>query len=373
MCTARARIILFLAALLATFGGACRAHPVTQSALRVHVDPGSVRLHATISTEEFLVGAFHLGVAQADDPERLAAYGRYLARHLTVQADGALLHGHVMAAPAALRAPLVFQIDYPLPQPLQRLRLSQDVLREFDYTPGNPWEASYVVDWTPAPSPASPHPLTATAPLLLDCTGHPLALCIPAPTSDGLFLAFVKEGLHHILSGYDHLLFVLALLFSVRRLGGLVAVVTVFTLAHTLTLGLASAGYVPGAPSVVEPLIAASIVVMALHNLRGERQRIGANLAIAFGFGLFHGLGFAGGLAEAMSAHAAAALLPALAGFGIGVELGHQLVVLPTFAAWALCRRYATPTVSERWVPRTGSALIGVAGMAYFLMAMSAR
>jgi hypothetical protein len=147
----------------------------------------------------------------------------------------------------------------------------------------------------------------------------------------------------------------------------MVKVIAAFTLAHTLTLTLAvfmAAFRLP--PWVVEPVIAASIVFVAVENIVWPgRAHARLRLAVAFGFGLIHGLGFAEGLLEAMAGLPARGTWIALTGFSAGVELGHLTVVLPLFGLLALGRKtrregFAQPVV------RYGSALISVAG-AYYL------
>lgn len=147
------------------------------------------------------------------------------------------------------------------------------------------------------------------------------------------FGAYVPVGFDHILpKGLDHILFVLGLFFLSTRLRPLLWQVTAFTLAHTVTLAIGALGLVVIPGSIVEPLIAASIVYVAVENIfaRGlNRWRP----AIVFGFGLLHGLGFASvlgdfGLPEGQ-------FVPALIGFNIGVELGQLTVIaLAAIALW---------------------------------------
>ncbi|RMH02794.1 MAG: HupE/UreJ family protein [Planctomycetota bacterium] len=149
------------------------------------------------------------------------------------------------------------------------------------------------------------------------------------------FLGYLGFGFRHVLAGADHLAFVLALLFGVRRLGALLAAVSSFTLAHTLTLALSALGVLGLAPEVVEPGIAFSVVaVLWLHLAQGsERARAWAP---ALSFGLLHGFGFAGVLGEiGLPPHFR---LPALVGFNLGVELGQLAFVLPLVAAAAAMR-----------------------------------
>ena len=105
--------------------------------------------------------------------------------------------------------------------------------------------------------------------------------------------SYVWHGVHHILTGYDHLLFVAALALRAATLWDLIKVVSAFTLAHSLTLTLAALNLIHLPDAVVEPLISASIVFVAIQNvIWPEQARGGSRLAVALFFGLFHGLGF---------------------------------------------------------------------------------
>jgi hypothetical protein len=179
--------------------------------------------------------------------------------------------------------------------------------------------------------------------------------------------AYVRHGIIHILTGYDHLLFVTALLLAVTSLWDLVKVISAFTLAHTITLAMATLDVFRLPEGLVEPLIAASIVFVAAQNvLRPDRSRGKGRLLVAFLFGLFHGLGFAGGLLDAMSGMHAAGATTAIAAFSAGVEIGHQAVVLPTFGGLCLLRRAnAGATDRERLLRRYGSAVIALIGVFY--------
>ena len=141
------------------------------------------------------------------------------------------------------------------------------------------------------------------------------------------FLRFVALGFAHILDGIDHLLFLLCLVIPLRRIWPLVSVVTAFTAAHSITLVASVLGLAPKAlwfPPLIEMLIAASIVFMALENIVGKT--LGRRWAWAFGFGLVHGFGFSFQLSESLQ-FAGSHLFTSLLGFNVGVELG-QLVVL---------------------------------------------
>ena len=153
-------------------------------------------------------------------------------------------------------------------------------------------------------------------------------------TRSNAFVSFVALGVEHIVGGIDHLLFLLALLAVVRTVWQTVKIVTAFTLAHSVTLSLAALGLVEVPSAIVEPLIAASIVWVALENLFAP-QNVGRRWLVAALFGLVHGLGFASALTDLGLSRGA--MVQALLGFNIGVELGQLAfiaVVLPPLV-WA--------------------------------------
>ncbi|WP_101066692.1 HupE/UreJ family protein [Roseovarius salinarum] len=143
------------------------------------------------------------------------------------------------------------------------------------------------------------------------------------------FAQYVPVGFDHILPlGLDHILFVLGLFFLSTRLGPLLWQVTAFTLAHTVTLALAALKIVTVPASIVEPLIAASIVFVAVENILA-RGLTAWRPVVVFVFGLLHGLGFASVLAE--FGLPADRFVPALIGFNVGVELGQLTVIAVAF------------------------------------------
>lgn len=354
-------------------GSRLLAHPVAQGRIEVSARPGEVVLAVHVSEEELLVS---FAQAPATETDALAHHGRYLLQHLQVLEGDEVRLGRLLSAERVAGTPLpaVFRIGFPRMGD-GPLRLRQDVLREFDFAPGNPWEASYLVQLIPNPGEgptSSGRLLTAREPLILGERGAGG----PSPASGPTWMTFLGHGWHHILGGYDHLLFLCALVLGARSAWGLVQVVTAFTVAHTLTLVLAFEGWVRIPSSVVEPMIAGSIVVAALFSaIRGPSGgRRGA--WIAFGFGLFHGLGFAGGLLDAWPDRASGSAVPALAGFALGVEAGHQAVALPLFGLLRLADRWCNRSPGRGWIylplTRGSSALVAVAGMAYLMAAMQA-
>jgi hydrogenase/urease accessory protein HupE len=173
--------------------------------------------------------------------------------------------------------------------------------------------------------------------------------------------SFGKLGVRHILSGYDHVLFVLALTLFVRSLRELVIAITGFTLGHSLTLTLATLNLLRVPPAPVEVLIACSIVLVAAEVVRrSDRPTLSARapwLVTAI-FGLFHGLGFAGALREAGLPYGQTA--PALAAFNVGVELGQLGIVCACLMLAALIRRVPLPPALRD--PRIAAYAIGILG-----------
>lgn len=172
-------------------------------------------------------------------------------------------------------------------------------------------------------------------------------------------LRFVSAGFRHILDGVDHLLFLACLVIPFRRLRPLIVIVTAFTLAHSVTLVASAYGAAPDAlwfPPLVEVLVAASIVYMALENILGAR--VERRWMVAFGFGLIHGFGFAFGLRELLQ-FSGSHLLTSLVAFNLGVELGQVLVLLVLVPALAALFRFA---VAERAGVILLSALVAHTG-----------
>ncbi len=139
---------------------------------------------------------------------------------------------------------------------------------------------------------------------------------------------FVKDGFFHILDGIDHLLFLFCLVIPFRRLRPLAAVVTAFTVAHSITLIASAFDMAPSAlwfPPLIETLIAASIVYMAIENITGAHLQ--RRWVVTFAFGLVHGFGFSFALRESLQ-FAGSHLLTSLLAFNVGVELGQLLVLV---------------------------------------------
>lgn len=352
------------------FFGVCpaKAHPVSQGAMEIVIRADRIDLRATVSLEQVLVAAALAGKNNRVGREALRGHGEYLLAHLHVNADGLPISGRVLEVPRQSTGQLTFRLEYRLAaMAAKRIEFKQDLLREFMFAPGNPWEASYIVRiGLDGQAPTEGLLFTFRDPLVFDGGD--------AAGQDRIRIgrAFVRHGIAHIITGYDHLLFVGALVLAVTGWKGLAKVIAVFTLAHTLTLALAVLNIIRLPSNIVEPMIAASIVAVAVQNIFWpERSHGRTRLVLAFGFGLFHGLGFAGGLLDAMSGMALGSVALAIIAFSIGVEIGHQVVVLPAFYGLILLRRAdaGIPRFSK-WTQRYGSAIISLFGLAYFYAAL---
>ena len=174
----------------------------------------------------------------------------------------------------------------------------------------------------------------------------------------GQLLRFVELGLHHILSGYDHVLFVIALLLGTTSLLGVFRVLSLFTLAHSVTLAAAILGIARFPGRIVEPLIALSIAYVAVESLLPAASRFRA--PVVFGFGLVHGMGFAGAL-QITGAQGWGLAVPLLS-FNLGIELGQALIVLLVFPLLALVRKLP----SSRLVHGLVQVAISVFGLVWY-------
>jgi hydrogenase/urease accessory protein HupE len=174
---------------------------------------------------------------------------------------------------------------------------------------------------------------------------------------------FAALGIHHILSGPDHVLFVVGLALVRGTLRGLLAVITAFTIAHSITLSLTVLGIGGLPPRLVEPLIALSIAAVGAENLACRRLHIERRVWLAFGFGFFHGFGFAGALTGAGLPRDAVAW--ALAAFNIGVEFGQACIVLAAVVVLRVLD-YRSPAATAA-VARYASLGIIAAGALWFV------
>ncbi len=176
------------------------------------------------------------------------------------------------------------------------------------------------------------------------------------------FWEFVRLGVEHIGTGYDHLLFLLGLLLVGSRARSALKIITSFTVAHSITLALATLNLINIPPRIIEPLIAASIVYVGMENIL--RKGVENRWMLTFGFGLIHGCGFASALRDlGIGANGTSIVVPLLS-FNLGVEIGQLVIAAIALPLIWKCR--ASPLFVRRGVP-VGSALIVMAG-SYWLL-----
>jgi len=379
------RSLLF--ALFTLLVGACAAcaHPLLQNAMWVQFEPTRVHLAVNVSVREIAVAQ---GLAAKDDhfdEATVAAAAEkdrdYILQHLQVTANGQTLTGKFLqvTSPREVFEPektyYQYELEYPFTgPPPPKITITEDMLREWPYAIGTPWDVNYLVRLKRSDS------TEITTALLLRrqrtdfFTGWATASSPPAPTPQAekwrTFRDYFWQGVMHILTGWDHLLFVAALVIATLNFWEMVKVIAAFTVAHTITLTLSVFNILRLPPWIVEPVIALSIIFVALENvIRPRHAHSWIRLAVAFGFGLIHGLGFAGGLLDAMAGLPRIGIWVALVAFSLGVETGHQVVVLPLFGLLAAGRqqlheRFTHPAM------RFGSLLISLCGVYYLCIAL---
>ncbi|MEA2733482.1 MAG: hypothetical protein QOF70_7957 [Acetobacteraceae bacterium] len=266
------------------------------------------------------LGDFRLSIAP-----RLPASCQLVGELTSMQVDGAFIeHGRVSCdLGLAGQTIAIDRLDATMTDVLVRIRTADGAVRNARLTPSSP---SFTV-------PAQAGPLLVLS-------------------------AYIGLGIEHILFGIDHLLFVLCLLLLVRGIRNLLTTVTAFTLAHSITLAAATLGFirVPAAP--VEATIALSIVFLATELVRGGARHTVARSypwLVAFTFGLLHGLGFAGALAEVGLPQGEIPL--ALFAFNVGVELGQLAFVAAVLSLARLV--HVMPLRLPAWAPRAAGYAIG--------------
>jgi len=206
---------------------------------------------------------------------------------------------------------------------------------------------------------------------LLDASRIETALTgAPPPSLLQVVARYIRAGIEHIFLGYDHIAFLISVVLWSRRLWPVVKIVTAFTVAHSITLSLAALDVVRIPGAVIEPAIAASIVYVAAENFLS--RDVEKRWRITFCFGLIHGFGFASALQEFGLPRGA--LVPALASFNIGVEIGQIAIVSLVMPLLLVLDRLPAPGPRAGAVPvRSGlvvypvSAVIMVLGSYWFL------
>lgn len=184
-----------------------------------------------------------------------------------------------------------------------------------------------------------------------------IVLNLSTVENSSMFKDFFVLGVEHILTGYDHLLFLFALLIVTRNFWSAISIITFFTIAHSITLGLAGLNLVTLPSTIVEPLIAATIVYVGVENIIRKEPK--GRKWLTFSFGLIHGFGFAAVLQEMGITNSDTGILVPLLSFNLGVETGQVIVTsLALPLIWWLHKK---PYIDAKLVP-VCSAIVSLAG-----------
>lgn len=369
-----------LALVVALSSGPASAHEVVPTIADLTVSEGQAQLNLRINLEAFIAGVDLNTVEDTDDAPQAANYDalRALSEDALASRAPELLDGwnalpvlSVDGVPVALQSVSVMVpsgVDIELPR-----------IAEWALTADMPAGATVTMSWPDGGGDLVVRQQGVDAPFTGLVSGGSSSPAIALGGGDQLtgwesFTSYIPVGFDHILpQGLDHILFVLGLFFLSIHLRPLIWHVTAFTLAHTVTLALGALGLVNVPGSIVEPLIAASIVYVAIENIfaRGLTKW---RPAVIFGFGLLHGLGFASVLGEFGLPEDQ--FIPALIGFNVGVEVGQLTVIALAFILiWlgVLAARRAKLTGAEEMVTEypvmfraisvTGSLIIALIGI----------
>lgn len=333
-----ARPIVFGVMWLAWSHAAAHAHPVPFSYVDVHVRPAAVEVSVVVHTFDVENGL------EGQPPEKLF-------ERLTIAADGTALSasGHSPREPLPERQSIRLRATYTLTRPAGRIDVATVM---FPYDPQhktflNVYEHGVI---------------TAQAILDKDRTSFEYFTGTRQGTT-AVLRRFIPAGMHHILIGPDHLLFLAGLLLLGGTFKQLLLVVTAFTIAHSITLSLAALGMVMPPANAIEPAIALSIVYVGADNLLVSGGGRDTRAWIAFAFGLIHGFGFATVLREMDLP--GRALGWTLFAFNIGVEIG-QVVFVVLIASVFVWIRSRSEAAGQR-LTVAGSVLVMLAGAFWFV------
>ena len=315
----------------------------------VTVQGRTVRYELNLGLDAVAATGVDPGAATTRDYDALAGL---VARRVAIVADGracAAVPGTVTPPPPG-RAQVVIVVDYACAAPVRALAVRDDL---FDAL-GRDHHTLAIVEWPGGREQVLFQPDRREA--LVTVAGETVSHLPDRPARSGPFGFFVL-GMEHILLGFDHILFLLALILRGGRIGPLLGIVTAFTVAHSITLALSVLDVMTAPAWLVEPLIALSIVYVAVENIFLE-QAPSRRWAVGFLFGLVHGFGFAGALREL--GLPTGALARSLLSFNLGVEAGQAIIVAALLPALLWLRRFEW----ERPAVTAMSAIVLVAGLA---------
>lgn len=319
-------------------------HDESVSSSRIEEIPGGLRIRFTMSLEDFQAVTGPGPIDRAAFEARLPEAFQYLSRRYRISSGSGdhacrLVRGHFPDGSVTPQTPVGIEFEVDLPPDASALRLRCDALHDIVRT------HHHLVDLP-----------TGRSAILegsrLDVEWERATL------EEGGGIPFFILGIEHILTGWDHLAFLLALLVGAKSLKDVVKLVTSFTVAHSLTLGLTVLGVIGPPAGLVEAVIALSIVWVAAENLLfqpGPRRWM-----LVFAFGLVHGMGFAGVLADMQWSRPVLGLLA----FNAGVEAGQIAVVA---LAFPLLRRLREDGRVGPWMGRVLSGAAACAGLVWLV------
>lgn len=357
--------------ILAALATAAASHEIRPAVADVKVEGDRVQMSVLLTLEPLVAGIYLAGLDDTDNAPQADRYDDLRALDAAAL-DAAfraawpdLRDGFLLSAGDTALVPEILSLDIPEPGDLSLPRDSR-LLIAADLPPdGRPVTVGWQAAFGPLVVRQRDGGDDAYSALLEDgAISEPLPRTgYASETAGTVFARFVDQGFEHIIpKGLDHIVFVLGLFFFSLHLRPLLVQVTAFTLAHTVTLALASLGIVRIPSSIVEPLIAASIVFVAVENIL--RPQLGVwRTGVVFAFGLLHGLGFASMLGELGGSQAN--FFARLIGFNIGVEIGQLTVIAAAFllvGLWFGKKDWYRPAIA---VP--ASVLIAAIGAYWFV------
>ena len=317
------------------FSSAAMAHEVRPAVADVAVTSETVEMTIRMSAEAMLAGIDLSGIQDTDEAPEASAYDALralpaseLEARFTAAWDDLKTGFNVTSG-----TPIDLTLSSVQVGPVGDIELARDtgLIITGALPAGND---PVTVGWTSAYGPLVVRQGDGDAAYSAYLTGGALSEALPRDgiaqeSATSAFLRYIVIGFEHIIpKGLDHILFVLGLFFFSLKMRPLLLQITAFTLAHTVTLALATMGLVTVSPGIVEPLIAASITYVAIENV--FRPKLGWwRTAVVFGFGLLHGLGFASVLGDI--GLEPARFVSGLIAFNIGVEIGQLAVIAAAF------------------------------------------
>ncbi|MGY3436966.1 MULTISPECIES: HupE/UreJ family protein [unclassified Marinovum] len=359
-----------LAAILLLWAGSSAAHEVMPTIADLTVAEGAVTLDLRLNAEAFAAGIDLDGLEDTDTTERSDAYDSLRALSPDALATRMAPVAESIARSLTLEnggTPVTLEVTGIEIGPIANVEFARESQLSLRATLANS-AAPLVLNWPDGYGTLVLRQMGVESGYTGIIEGGGTSDAIQpggsAPQSGlSVFADYIPVGFDHILpKGLDHILFVLGLFFLSARLRPLLWQVTAFTAAHTVTLALGAFGIVTIPGSIVEPIIAASIVYVAVENIFSPKMHAWRPVVV-FGFGLLHGLGFASVLGEFGLPEGQ--FIPALLGFNVGVELGQLTVIAIAFLAvglWFGRKEFYRPYIA---VP--ASVVIALVGAYWFV------